>query len=180
MLLSPDILSDPSLSTYREQIVEYLLISELLQDGWLRRRQRIDVLRADVDAAGYDLVLECGGVLRHVQLKSSVKGGKTRTQKIHVDLAGYACGCVVWVILKRVILKKTGERRIRLRFRVMGGGPRQALPDLSCFRTAKHTKHNGKGIKTERSKHRIVPQREFTELASIAELSDWLFGAPLE
>jgi hypothetical protein len=173
-----DILREPSLSTYREQLVEYLLLAELLQDGWLRRRQRIDVLRADVDAAGYDLVLECGGVLRHVQLKSSVKGGKARTQKLHVDLAGYACGCVVWVILKRVILKKTGERRLRLRFRVMGGGPHQPLPDLSGFSLAKHTKPNAKGVKTPRSKLRIVKRRAFKELASITELSDWLFGAP--
>jgi hypothetical protein len=56
---SPDsvaVLRDPTLSSYREQLVEYLFLSELLQDAWLRRNQRIDVLRSDVDGAGYDLV----------------------------------------------------------------------------------------------------------------------------
>jgi hypothetical protein len=28
---------DPTLSSYREQLVEYLFLSRLLQDGWLRR-----------------------------------------------------------------------------------------------------------------------------------------------
>lgn len=74
---SIDILRSPTHSTYREQLVEYVLLAELLQDGWLRRKQRIDVLRADVDGAGYDLVLSCAGVIRHVQLKSSV-GRETR------------------------------------------------------------------------------------------------------
>jgi hypothetical protein len=175
MTLDPSILHSPSLSTYREQLVEYVLLSELLQDGWLRRRQRIDVLRADVDGAGYDLVLECGGVLRHVQLKSSVEGGSTREQKVHIDLAGHACGCVVWVIVE-----EGDERRVRLRFRVMGGGPRQPLPDLSGFPVATHSKGNAEGVKTVRPKIRIVPQRAFTELATTAELSDWLFGKRLD
>ncbi|NVJ24095.1 hypothetical protein HUW62_22975 [Myxococcus sp. AM011] len=168
-----DILRSPSLSTYREQLVEYVFLSELLQDGWLRRRQRIDVLRADVDAAGYDLVLECGGVLRHVQLKSSVEGGSTREQKVHIDLAAHTCGCVVWVIIE-----ERADQRIRLRFRVMGGGPRQPLPDLSEFLVATHTKSNAEGVKTERPSIRVIPQRYFTELATTTALSDWLFGVP--
>jgi class 3 adenylate cyclase len=45
------VLRDPTLSRYREQLVEYLFLAELLRDGWLRRRQQIDVLRADVDGS---------------------------------------------------------------------------------------------------------------------------------
>ena len=89
-----DGLRDPSLSSYREQLVEYLFLAELLQDGWLRRRQRVDVLRADVDGAGYDVVLQCQGIMRHVQLKSTVEGGATRMQKVHSALAQQTSGCV--------------------------------------------------------------------------------------
>jgi hypothetical protein len=59
----------------------------------------------------------------------------------------------------------------------MGGGPRQPLPDLSGFPVATHTKGNAEGVKAERPNIRVIPQRAFTELATTAELSDWLFGA---
>lgn len=166
-----DILRSPTHSTYREQLVEYVLLAELLQDGWLRRKQRIDVLRADVDGAGYDLVLSSAGVIRHVQLKSSVEGGKTRDQKIHIDLGTHACGCVVWVVVD-----DGSEHRVRLRYRVMGGGLREQLPDLTAYPVAKHTKGNADGVKGARPNIRVVPQRAFRELDSTAALSDWLFG----
>ena len=41
-------------------------------------RRDIEVLRAEIDASGYDLVLECNGVLRYVQFKSSYRTATTR------------------------------------------------------------------------------------------------------
>jgi hypothetical protein len=58
-------------SSLREKLLEHLFIGELVQELWKQGRRDIEILRGEIDFAGYDLVLECNGVLRHVQLKSS-------------------------------------------------------------------------------------------------------------
>ncbi len=165
------LLRDPTLSSYREQLVEYLFLSELLQDAWLRRHQRIDVLRADVDGAGYDLVADCNGIVRHIQLKSSVDGGSRRSQHVHTALAGHRSGCVVWVVLQN------GERnRLQLGFLTFGAGPGEPLGSLGAFKVARHAKGNAQGVKAPRPAIRDVPRSSFVERADVAEVSDWLFG----
>jgi hypothetical protein len=167
------VLRDPTLSSYREQLVEYLFLSELLQDAWLRRGQRIDVLRADVDGAGYDLVAECQGVVRHVQMKSTVVGGTTRSQKVHTALASHRSGCVVWLVLERA-----HENRLRMSFLALGGRPGEPLRGLDSYPVARHTKANADGFKAERPAIREVPRAAFVSLPDMAGLSDWLFGVP--
>lgn len=167
------ILRDPTLSSFREQLVEYAFLSEVLQDGWLRRHQPVNVLRADVDAAGYDLVLECQRVMRHVQLKSTVNGGTTREQKIHSALALQPSGCVVWVVLE-----PAEEHRVSLSYLALGGTPGAPL-DLNGYAVAKHSRGNAEGIKAERPAIREVPKSAFKAFPSTKELSDWLFGPPM-
>lgn len=167
-------LRDHTRSSYREQLVEYLFLSELLLDGWLRRRQQVDVLRADVDGAGYDLVAECQGVMRHVQLKSSVTGGRASAQNVNLGLAAQPSGCVVWLVIE----PGDANRLVRLSYRVLGGGPGAPLIGLEAHRIGRHAKANAQGYKAERPRIRTVPRSEFREIGSIADLSDWLFGAP--
>jgi len=165
------LLRDPTLSSYREQLVEYLFLSELLQDAWLRRRQRIDVLRADVDGAGYDLVAECNGFVRHIQLKSSVVGGSRRSQHVHTALGLHRSGCVVWVVLE------PGERaRLQLSYLMFGAAPGEPLGRLDAFKVARHAKGNAQGVKGLRPAIRDVPRSAFVARSDIAEVSDWLFG----
>jgi hypothetical protein len=164
-------LRDPTLSSYREQLVEYLFLAELLQDGWLRRRQRIDILRADVDGAGYDVVAECQGVTRHIQLKSSVAGGKCRSQKVHTGLSSHRSGCVVWVVLE-----PAADARVRMSFLAYGASPGEPLGGLRELKVARHTKGNAAGVKAERPNIREVPRASFALLPDIAAVSDWLFG----
>jgi hypothetical protein len=168
------VLRDPRTSSYREQLVEYAFLSELLQDGGFRRRQQIDVLRAEVDAAGYDVVLECQGVVRHVQLKSSVVGGRARSQSVHLAFAARRTSAVVWVIVG-----PGAPGRIALTFRALGGRPGEPIGDLSAYRPPKHAKANAHGVKAERRALRKVPLSAFTAFDGIADLSDWLFGPPL-
>jgi hypothetical protein len=166
-------LNDATLSSYREQLVEYVFLADLLQDGWLRRGQRIDVLRADVDGAGYDLVAECQGVIRQIQMKSTVAGGAARGQKLHMDLAQHRSGCVVWALLDEL----RGDRLV-MTFLVLGGPPGDPMPPLDGYRMARHAKANAQGVKTFRRATREVPRSAFTPLPDIASLSDWLFGSP--
>jgi hypothetical protein len=72
-------------SSLREKIIEHAFVADLLRELWLRGRRDIEMLRAEVDRAGYDIVLHCNGVLRHVQLKSSHRAAAT--SKVDAKLA---------------------------------------------------------------------------------------------
>jgi hypothetical protein len=86
-------------SSYREKLIEHLFVGELLKLSWLCHRCSLEIAKPEVDNSGYDLILEAMGVVRHVQLKTSVVGGKTAVQKIHTKLAEKPSGCVVWIYI---------------------------------------------------------------------------------
>jgi hypothetical protein len=159
-------------SSFYEQLAEHVIISELLQEAWYRHEEVVEVLRAEVDASGFDLALECRGILRHVQLRTSRATARTGSQKVALALGRKPRGCVVW--LRR---EENGDQhRMRLRFLWLGGAPGEPLPDLGSFKTARHTKPNSKGVKTERPGLKVVPKAEFTRVDSMAELLRHLFG----
>ena len=54
-MLARDKASDYLESSFREKLLEHVFVSELLQEAWLGRGQTMEVLRSEVDAAGYDL-----------------------------------------------------------------------------------------------------------------------------
>src|SRR5438105_4576529 len=94
-------MSDPShflQSSLREKLIEHLFIGDLMRCLWRRGCREVEILRAEVDYSGYDVVVECSGVLRHIQLKSSYRGAKTDNVNISVSLTRKPCGCVVWTM----------------------------------------------------------------------------------
>ena len=82
-------------SSHREKVVEHVFLGELLRYLWVQRIEGVQVLKPEVDAAGYDLVLSLGKTMRHVQVKTMMKGGKARFQPVHESLAEQPSGCVV-------------------------------------------------------------------------------------
>jgi hypothetical protein len=161
-------------SNFFEQLVEHAFISEVLQEAWYGFGRTVEVLRSEVDASGFDVVLECNEILRHVQLKTSDSIAKTATQKINIALCRKPSGCVIW--LRRH--EDRGTNRIRLTYLFFGGAPGQPLPSLDGCRIARHTKANSKGFKAERPNIRVVPQDMFTPIATTRELVQRLFGLP--
>jgi hypothetical protein len=159
-------------SSFYEQLVEHVFVSEILQEAWFGFGEVVEVLRSEVDASGYDLVLECRGVLRYVQLKTSRVDARTASQKISLALAEKPGGCVVWIQRK----EDGDARRVRLQYLFFGGVPGAALPGLEGFSVAKHTKANSKGVKTLRPGLRVVPKARFEQVATTTELLDRLFG----
>ncbi len=140
---------------------------------WLRGNIRIETLKPQVDDAGYDLVLEANGVVRHIQLKSSHSGSSTGDVKVSIHLSKNPSGCVIWVWFDPQTLR-LGP------FLWFGGVPGQSLPDLSTFKVAKHTKGNADGVKLERPNMRVIPKARFESIATIDELVLKLFGPPHE
>ncbi len=86
---------DSHLSTLREKVLEHVFVGELTRHIWLTREHDVEVLRAETDSSGYDLVIECNGIVRHIQLKASAHSAKTRAQKINMKLGLKPAGCVV-------------------------------------------------------------------------------------
>ena len=159
-------------SNFYEQLVEHAFISELLQETWFRYGKTVEVLRSEIDSSGYDLLLECNGVIRHVQLKNSIVGAKTAYQKINIALTEKPSGCVVWLMRE----EDESRNRVNLKYLYFGDLPGKPLPSLETFKIAKHTKGNAQGVKKERPLIRKVLKSKFIGLTGINELLGKLFG----
>jgi hypothetical protein len=158
-------------STFIEQLVEHVFIAEVLQETWYGFGKTVEVLHSEVDASGYDLVFDCNGILRHVQLKTS-KPNKKGAQPVNVALGEKPSGCVVWIFRQ----EDPDTRRMNLSFRFFGGGPGEPLPSLEEFPLGRRTTPNKEGNKPIRHSIRKVPYRRFITVPSTTTLVEHLFG----
>lgn len=164
------VLGDPNAlhSVLRERIIEHVFLGGLLQRLWRTGRYDVEVLRAEFDAGGFDLVIRCGAAIRYIQLKTGRVGGSTASVKVSLALAGRPGGCVLWIMV---------DDDLNLdHFRWFGGLPDEALPDLDALKVARHVKANAQGQKLERPNHRILPKSLFEKIQSFDELATRLFG----
>jgi hypothetical protein len=156
-------------SRYREKVVEHIFVGELLRHLWANGLDGVEILTPEVDASGYDIVLTLGRIVRHVQIKCSVDGGKTEDQHVNASLALQPSGCIVWIVVE--------ERALTFRrFLWFGGPPGSPLPDLATLKNARHTRANAQGVKAFRANTKIVPRSKFTPLPDMAALVHALFG----
>jgi hypothetical protein len=157
-------------SSAREKVLEHLFVGELLRCLWRRGIRNMEVLRAEVDMGGYDLVLEANRVLRYVQLKSSHRTSSTANVPVNVNLEGKPGGCVVWMKFD----PETVELGPYLWF-----GARPGEPALSLgSKIARHSKGDKNGVKAFRPNIRVLPIGRFQKLGNIDEVVDALFGSP--
>ncbi len=161
--------SDSLHSSRREKLVEHVFAGEVLRALWRAGVYEVDILRAETDAAGYDIVIEVGSVSRHIQLKSSAESATTPRQKVNVALGAKSSGCVLWVLFNSTTLE-LGP------FLWFGGKPGEPLPDMTAFPVAKHTKGNAEGKKAERKNIRVITKGKFTKVQSISGVIEKLFG----
>ena len=151
-------------STLRERIVEHLFIGEALRALWRQQITDVEVLRAEFDAHGYDLVLCRSAIIRHIQLKTQAGGDVS----VSLSLAEKPSGCVIWLVV---------DDKLNLaEFRWFGGQPGQPLPDISALKVARRTTRNKQGERPERKNHRLVPKRYFEVLDSLEALLEKLIG----
>lgn len=155
------------LSSAREKILEHRLISDLAE-LMMRRGVEMDVMRGDFDAHGHDVVFEAAGVLRHVQLKAMVAGGKRRDVNVNVRLRSRPSGCIVWMVYDPATLRVT-------EYRWFGSEPGEPLPDIGRI-VARHSKGNALGEKAYRSGHRLLGKASFEAVPNLEKLADRLFG----
>lgn len=157
-------------SSLREKLIEHLFIGEVLKHAWRHGMQNIEVSKPEVDNRGYDVVFEHGGVIRHVQLKSSYLGSRTSRQQINIALAQKPSGCVIWIFFDQETLD-LGP------FLFFGGLPGRKLPDISQLKIARHTKGDATGMKKERPNIRVINKGSFSKLETLADVVKTLFGS---
>lgn len=156
-------------ASYREKLLEHLFVGELLRHLWKAQIFDVEILSPEVDNSGYDIVLECNGVLRYIQLKSSFIGSKTARQNLNLRLAQKPGGCVVWMYFDAETLD-LGP------FYWFGGEPGGQFPDISDLKVARHSKGDASGVKNERANIRVLPKGRFEKLEDMAEVAARLFG----
>mgnify|MGYP003583508926 CR=1 FL=1 len=155
-------------STLIEKALEYQLAGSIMAQ-LIARGQGYEVLHSICDRDGYDIVIEAGGVMRHIQLKSIVKRGKNAGFNLHGRLAQKPSGCAIVIQWDQATVAPIG-------FRFFGGSPGEPLPDLGS-KLGRHSRANSLGNKGDRPAHREVPISRFRPVADVAELVTFLFGA---
>ncbi len=155
-------------SSLREKVLEHLFVGDLLRCLWRQGCRDIEILQPEVDSAGYDVVIEANGTMRHVQLKASYRGARTSRQKVNIGLAKKPGGCVIWIQFNPVNLD-LGP------FLWFGGSPGEPLPPLGD-RVGRHSKGDSSGRKAERPNIRLLNKGQFSELKTMEEVSSALFG----
>ena len=152
-------------SSLREKVLEHLFVGDLLRCLWRKGARDIELLRTEVDAGGYDLVLDCNSVQRHIQLKASHTAAKTRRVPVNSRLSAKPSGCVVWVIFDADSMQ-LGP------FYWLGGAPGEPLPSLGD-RIGRHTR----GRKAERPSIRVLARKRFTKVETMDGLVQALIGS---
>lgn len=155
-------------STLREKVLEHVFLSDLAKALLLRMRVPLEVLRSEFDAHGYDVVIEAAGVVRHVQLKATRRGGKRASVDVSRSLAKKPGGCVVWFAIDEATLE-IGP------FWWLGGAAGDPLPAL-MGKSTRHSRGNSAGEKAERSGLVEVAKGGFAPVATIEELVEQMFG----
>jgi hypothetical protein len=159
------------LSSYRENLFEQIFCSELLQGCWVAGLPPIEIDRPFVDFQGYDLVVTCASVTRHIQLKAS-RGGQLA---VHRNLALKPSACIV--NLEPALAHDPD--RIVFTYRFFGSPPGEPinLQGLPAAKKSFNTRQVvGEFGKAERPNHVRVPHSKFSKPMSIVALAVALFG----
>ena len=159
-------------SSYREMVLEHVFLSALLRHLWQRGIYQVEVLKSQVDDSGYDLILECNRIVRHIQLKASFAGATTSRITANIKLCQKPSGCILWLVFQRDTLDLQ-------EFLWFGNTAGQPLPEITDYPIAAHTRANAIGEKGYRPNIRVIDKRRFTRLDSIDHVATNLFGDAL-
>ncbi|HEY9235225.1 MAG TPA: hypothetical protein VIP08_09350 [Phenylobacterium sp.] len=155
-------------SVHREKAVEHLFLGELSRHLLMETGSGPEILKAEHDSYGYDVVLEVAAVVRHVQLKITHLDGRRAHVDVSSALATKPGGCVLWMFVDPMTYE-IGP------YYWLGGRPGQPLPDLGD-RPVRHSKANAQGEKAVRPGLRRIPKGRFSRLELIDEVAEALFG----
>ena len=125
-------------STLMEQFGTYAFIRDIRETAWIEFKRQIFVLRGEVDAFGYDILLMCNEKKRYIQLKSTKTPKRSRIQPVNINLAEKEGGGVVWQT--RDEKKMVWKEMWKCGYYFLGNKPNSCLTFLHTCASYKHKK----------------------------------------
>ncbi|NDV28144.1 hypothetical protein [Desulfovibrio sp. JC010] len=154
-------------SSFRENILEHMLIGEVTRTLWKRGYPATEVMRTEVDAMGYDIVFSVNGYTRFVQLKARKAGARGTSLSVNRSLENKHGGCVIVILCDEVDLALKG-------FRWFGNRPDEKMTELPD-KVAKRPTANSQGVKPELKSKCLMNWGLFQPIADVEELVDVMF-----
>jgi hypothetical protein len=163
--LNSDYLAAHSLTI--ENLLRHGFLFELCRELLLRQvPRRVTILNAEVDDSGVDLVLTCGKVTRHIQMKTLNKTHAPNPYAIARALFDLRGGCVIWTCYDIADLRPT-------QYHFLGNSGNEVLGDAGQF--PKFLKRKA-GMKVPREGYVGVRTRDANHKnLGIQDLADLLF-----
>lgn len=157
-------------SSYVENVLRHAFIAELSSVAWSRNpNEGLQVFNAEVDDAGFDVVLNYKGQIRYVQLKQAHAGKVPAKCSVRLSFSEMPDSCVVLLSHSVDDLKLTN-------FRFYGGTPGLPMPSIAALHPTKAPgRRNAKGERKVRTNYRDVPIKKFSSPLSAEELLVELF-----
>ena len=141
-------------SRFFENLQEHRFLYDLATHLVLREPpQLLNILKAEVDMFGFDLVLSLGEQTRHLQMKTWSGAPPSNSYEISETIWTIPGGCVVWVLYSQTTLQPTGY--------YLFGFP---VPALDTFSPADRLGY--RNVKMQSANHQRL---------SIGQLADVLF-----
>ena len=163
-------------SSYVENVLTHRLIAALAGELWRRDPTTpLDIFKAEVDDAGFDLVLGCGGLLRYIQIKQMHSEGSRQKFSVRLDFTKQAGSCVLLIVHDEATLELK-------HFMFFGNGPNMPMPDVDGAKASvapgRRDKSGGRKVRLH---YRDIPRTKFQGPLSTSQLLDALFpGWPSE
>lgn len=157
-------------SSYVENVLRHALIADLSSVVWSRDPSlELQVFNAEVDNAGFDVVLGLGSQVRYIQLKQTHDQKVPTHCSVRLSFSTLPGSCVVLMSHTITELRLT-------EFRFFGGPPGEPMASITELRMSKLPgRRTISGERKTRTNYRDVPVRSFAGPYSAAQLLDVLF-----
>jgi hypothetical protein len=157
-------------SSYVENVLRHAFLAELSCLVWENDPfDSLKISNGEVDDSGYDVVLERGNVVRHIQLKQAHEEKVPKKFSVRVSFATLPGSCMV------VISHALTDLRPKS-YSFYGSNPTEPMPYIEAHRTTKSSgRRNADGDRVLRINYRDIPFGRFKRGLSAGELLDELF-----
>lgn len=157
-------------SSYVENVLRHALIAELSSIVWNHDPfAALQVFNAEVDDAGFDVVLGLGTRIRYVQLKQTHDRKVPRHCSVRLSFSALPGSCVV-------LMSHTVTELRLTQFRFFGGRPGEPMESIAGLRLSTLPGRRGAaGERKTRANYRDVPVGTFEGPYSAEQLLDVLF-----
>jgi hypothetical protein len=159
-------------SLYFEKLIEHRFISDIMAYCWYKKNETLEIIHAEIDNNGYDLLLCYKNIDRYIQLKTSEEKSTTSQQNINLSIISKKNPCIVWIVRKFDLNKND----FVFKYLFWGSKIGEPLPNVEKLKTSKRTTANSKGVKKERENFRIITKKDFIEFSNIEKLFEQLFS----